>query len=115
MEVKAPLCWFSVSDCVCVYELGVSLNTRREGKIQREFLVGGNEMMTGGWMEVLSWTTYSEKVGKGLGLDDARVGGVEKSESLLEFDFRHDCKVKCWWKNVSEMKKGKHTRTTNKT
>lgn len=38
-------------------------------------------------------TTYSEEIGKGLGLDDTRVGGVEKSESLLEFDFRHDCKV----------------------
>jgi len=33
-----------------VYEL-VSLDSRREGKIQRGF-VGGNELMTGEWMEV---------------------------------------------------------------
>lgn len=32
-------------------------------------------------------STCSDKIGKGLGLDDTRVGGVEEGKSLLEFDF----------------------------
>lgn len=32
-------------------------------------------------------STNSDKVGKGLGLDGARVGGVEEGESLLVLDF----------------------------
>jgi len=69
-------------------------------------------------------STCSKEVGKGLRLDDTRVGGVEEGESLLELDFlavgeRHcDGDVRVGWGEWNEeeekRKEGKEKREERK-